>query len=229
MIGAFRPGSRSGSVWVAALVAAALASFSLSGCGDKGGGAAGAGGVATTHFVNSHDDAKSPGLAAHYIDFSFDYPSSWTVDPDTGTATASNFIKVSRQDAAKTDIENFAVGDFEASGNPEADKLLIPQMLNELEGQVAQGFAGYKRVDIGPATVAGQFAQQLRFTASPMVNGKPLNMFGRGAMVPGPAGSKLGVVLVMLATDSGGEFHSVDDVGVKGQLPIILRSFKIGR
>jgi hypothetical protein len=223
-LGSLARGSR-----VLAVSAALVSALSLAACGGGGNSASNSAAAASavTHYVNSQTNAKSPSLSANYVDFSFDYPSSWTVDPETGTATAANFIKVERADASGVTIENFAVGNFKGTGDADQDAAQIPQLLAQLEGQVST-MAGYKRVSIGEATtVNGLAGQQLTFTATPQIGGKAGNLFGRMIIIPQPGTSK-GVVLIMLGTDTSGELHAVGDLGVKGQLPTILNSFKFG-
>ena len=214
-----------------------MAALALSGCGKGGGNSAASsvggpvGGDVTmdvTHFVNSHATSQSPDLAAHYIDFSFNYPKGWTIDPATGTATASNFIKVVRKDANQTDIESFAVGTYHGTGNPAQDQTLIPQLLDQLDSQFASALPGYHQIDTGTTTIAGQQVMQRRFAGATTLGSKPLNFYGKIIVVPGPAGNTNGVLMLLLATDVSGEFHSVVDVGVKGQTPVALSSFKFG-
>jgi hypothetical protein len=183
---------RSAARWAVALAAAAV----LSGCGGGGNSASNqtAAAVTPVHFVNSQADAKSPNLSAHYVDFSFDYPSNWTLDPATGTPTAKNFVKVERDNPDGLTIENFAVGEFAGTGDPDQDSALIPQLLAQLEAQVT-GMPGY--------------------------------LYGRMIILPEPDTAK-GVVLIMLGTDLSGEIHSPADLGVKGDLPKVLSSFKFG-
>jgi hypothetical protein len=206
---------------------ACVGALSLAACGGGGGNSATNSAAASTptHFVNAPADAKSPTLSANFVDFSFDYPSNWTVDPETGTATASNFIKVERNDPSGLTIENFAVGEFKGTGDADQDAAQMPDLLGQLEHQVST-LAGYKRVSTDEATtVNGLSGYQLTFSATPQIGDKPGNLFGRMIIVPQPGTSK-GVVLIMLGTDISGELHSVADLGVKGQLPMILNSFK---
>jgi hypothetical protein len=45
----------------------------------------------------------------------------------------------------------------------------------------------------------------------------------------GVAGDQAGATLIMLATSLAPELSSVDDVGVKGQMPTILDSFRFAK
>ena len=56
-----------------------------------------------------------------------------------------------------------------------------------------------------------------------------MKIWGRAIFLPPPAGQTDGVTLLMLATSLAPELKSVDDVGVKGELPMILESFRFGK
>jgi hypothetical protein len=63
-----------------------------------------------------------------------------------------------------------------------------------------------------------------------MFKGTPkgdLPIWGRIVILPNVEGKKNGVMLVMLATPLAPDVKSVNDVGVKGELPVILNSFKL--
>ena len=47
--------------------------------------------------------------------------------------------------------------------------------------------------------------------------------------VPPADGGKNGVTLLMLATSLAPELKTIDDVGVKGELPMMLESFRFGK
>jgi hypothetical protein len=53
----------------------------------------------------------------------------------------------------------------------------------------------------------------------------PMTVWGRVVLLPKP-NSKKGVTLTMLASSLAPEIHSAKDVGEKGQLPNVLKSFK---
>jgi hypothetical protein len=220
------------AVTAGALALAAAAA--LAGCSVTVGNTSGGGSGAPTapapskHYVNSQDNAKSPDLSQHYVGFSFDYPGDWTPDPETGTATAANFVKFSRNTPLNVTIENFSVGTFTGTGDPATDAPLLPQIFGQLQQQFAS-LPGFKVVTSNEATtVNGMAGYQMTFSATPQANGQTINLFGRIVLVPGPAGQQNGVLLAMLGSDIDGELHSPADLGVKGQLPVILNSFRFG-
>ncbi len=47
--------------------------------------------------------------------------------------------------------------------------------------------------------------------------------------LPPVDGGKNGVTLLMLATSLAPELRSIDDVGAKGELPMLLESFRFGK
>src|SRR5688500_6204244 len=49
----------------------------------------------TAQFVNSRANLTGK-LAENYVDFSFNYPKSWSIDPKTQKPGGSNFIKVEK-------------------------------------------------------------------------------------------------------------------------------------
>ncbi len=188
--------------------------------------------VATTKFVNSREkNAVAEKLAANYVDFSFDYPSTWTVGPGIGSPTAQNFIKVIRPVPEGSDFEpeNFAVGYFSGSGAEATDKVLIPQLIQKFEEQLKAGFPKYQKLGEGETTVGDYKGYELRFESHPTDSKRgEITLWGKLVFLPGPAGKKEGVTLVMLASDVAPEIKSIDDLGTKGELPVILNSFKLG-
>jgi hypothetical protein len=47
-------------------------------------------------------------------------------------------------------------------------------------------------------------------------------------LIPPPSGTKKGVALIMLTTDRADGIESPDDVGVRGEMPVILETFRLG-
>jgi hypothetical protein len=174
----------------------------------------------TVQFVNSRERLTGK-LAENYVDFAFNYPKSWVIDPATQKPGSSNFIKVEKAEDDYT-MENFAVGYF--SGGSEA----IPILLNQLSSQFSKGFPNFEKVSEGNTRVGSYDGYELRFNA--LVKGTPkgdIPMWGRVVFLPNPEGKKQGLILIMIATPLAADVKSVHDVGVKGELPVILNSFKL--
>ena len=71
---------------------------------------------------------------------------------------------------------------------------------------------------------------EFRFTSLSRDTAKgDIKLWGRVIFLPPQDGGKSGVTLLMLATSLAPELESVADVGEKGELPMILESFRFGR
>ena len=171
----------------------------------------------------SSADSLNPELAEHYVPFSFDYPSDWTVVENGSGSDAKNFVKVEKKDAAGTTAENFAVGYMYATPGQENNPELIAQLLTQFEQQFAQNFPNFRRVSDDHATIDGREASGFRFTAHAPADSS-VEVLGRVLVLP--IGEGKGLSFVMLATPQG-DVQTVEDLGEKGGIPTILRSFRI--
>jgi hypothetical protein len=189
-------------------------------------------GPGMTQFVNSK--ARLDGkLADHYIDFSFYYPQSWQVDPQAGVPGASNFARVMKMEEDETGeylLESAALSWYNSNGTYDADAEIFPERAKTFSEQLAPSFPGYKKISEGPTEVNSLKAYEFRFSGVFKGTGKgDLPYFGRAIFVPrGVEGEKNGIVIVMLAT-SLAHLNDVSEVGEKGELPVILDSFRFGK
>ena len=170
-----------------------------------------------THYVNSKSGLTGK-LEEHYVDFSFDYPNSWKRDPEAGKAGDPNFVSVQKLTSDQIIAENFAVG---YCNGPLA---LMPQLADQFNQQFSGQIPEYKKVSEGEVRVAGLDAYEFRFTGHGS-KPKETDYYGRVLLLPSTAGRK-GAALIMLATSDSSDIHSIDDVGEKGGLATILKSFK---
>jgi len=180
-------------------------------------------------FVNSKDKLDGK-LAEHYVDFSFYYPQGWQKDPKAGVKGASNFAKVERRLPPDFTQENFAVGWYASAGSEEGDRATFPGLAANLSSQFEKGFSEYKKVSEGPTTAGPYSGYEFRFESiSRDTERGDIKIWGRVIFLPPVDGGKSGVTLLMLATSLASELKSVDDVGVKGDLPMLLESFRFGK
>ncbi len=179
-------------------------------------------------FVNSN--ARLTGkLAEHYVDFSFYYPNRWRKDAEAGTANSSNFAKVQRQLAADAPQEIFAVGWYDSTGAKETDDASYPRLVTERSAQFAKTYPEYEKVSEGPVKAGPYDAYEFRFQGVFRKTERgDVQIWGRVMFVP-PVEGKRGVTLLMLASSLAPELKSVDDVGLKGELPMMLASFRFGK
>jgi len=176
----------------------------------------------TTTYKNSSEHFTGP-LEENYVDFSFDYPSAWKRDPKAGKGDSPNFVKVEQTTDDDITLENFAVGYY--TGQPEA----MPKVAEQLSQQFSSGFPEYQKVSQG-ATKAGRYdGYEFRFTAHAKNTPKgDLDIWGRVILLPAGDNRK-GAALIMLATSASDQVRSIEDVGEKGQLPMVLSSFKFDK
>lgn len=181
-------------------------------------------------FSNSKDNLDGK-LAEHYIDFNFYYPKSWETDPKAGVSGASNFVKVERRLPPDFTQENFAVGWYTSRGSLAEDEPTYPQLVELLGSSLAKSFPEYRKVSEGPTKVNSLDGYEFRFVSLSKGTEKgDIQVWGRVIFLPsGTRGQTAGATLIMLATSLAPELSGVKDVGEKGDLPLILESFRFGK
>jgi hypothetical protein len=181
----------------------------------------------TVEFLNSSDNLDGR-LAEHYIDFSFYYPEGWAKDPKAGVPGAVNFARVERRLPPDFTQESFAVGWYTSSGTFIADLPNFPKRVDELSAALAKIYPEYQKVSEGPTKVNSMDAYEFRWTGQSLGTEKgDLQLWGRVVFLPtGNEGDTTGATLTMFSTSLASELSSVDDVGEKGETPVILESFR---
>jgi hypothetical protein len=186
----------------------------------------------TTAFENSNGrlDGK---LAEHYFDFSFYYPESWQKDAKAGVPGATKFVEVQRRLPSAPDFtqENFTVSWYTSAGTYDLDLPNYPKRVEEFSTGLAKNIPEYRKVSEGPTTVNKMKAYEFRYEGfSKNTDQGDLKIFGRVVFLPtGKEGDTTGATLTMLSTSLAPELESVNDLGVKGEAPVILESFRFGK
>ena len=220
------------------IMAAAALLAALGGCGGSDGNATSEGGnVAnqattppeTVHFVNSRANALSEGLRRFYVDFAFDYPSSWTVTPPRTDGSERNFVRVAAPEIDGYEPTSFLVGSASGSGDAERDRRDIEAALPSIARGYGAGLENFRVASTGRARVGPHESWNWRFSGtSPGDEGsRPARIAGRGDVVL-PPGASRGVLIVSFVTDRGGETPSPDRVGEAGELKAVYDSFRLG-
>lgn len=180
----------------------------------------------TELFVNSRDKAKGV-LATNYVDFSFRYPKTWKLDPEP----APSFARVERSNDAGNPVEDFSVGWFTVvgTGTDTFNTAMLSKTINDLSKQISGSFPDYSKIGEGATTVGRYRGYELRFSgAANKGTARALPFWGRIVILPDPNGGRHGVSLIMLATGHSKEIKSQADLGEKGDLPVILKTFRMG-
>jgi hypothetical protein len=184
----------------------------------------------TTQFVNSKDSLDGK-LAEHYFDFSFYYPEGWSKDPKAGIPGAANFARVERHLPPDFTQESFSVGWYTSAGSFVADLPNFPKRAEEFSASLAKTIPEYEKVSEGPTKINSMDAYEFRWKGLSKGTEKgDLQLWGRVVFLPtGTEGDTTGATLTMLTTSLAGELSSVADVGERGQMPVILESFRFGK
>ncbi len=184
----------------------------------------------TVQFANSNDNLDGK-LAEHYFDFSFYYPQSWERDPKAGVPGASNFVGVNRNFSKDFPQETFAVSWYTSTGTFVGDLPSYPERVEEYSNSLAKRIPEYKKVSEGPTKINSMQGYEFRWEGlSRGTEQGDLQLWGRVVFLPtGTEGDTAGATLTMLGTSLAGELSSVEDVGERGESPVILESFRFGK
>ena len=180
-------------------------------------------------FVNSRASLDGK-LAEHYADFSFYYPRLWTLDAKSGVPGASNFVKVDRIIPPNFRQESFAVGWYDSRGTMESDRASFPGLVNRFSTNLAGSFPNYEKVSEGDTKVNSYQGYEFRFKSVIVGTEKgDVTAWGRVIFLPPEVeGSKNGLVLLMFTTSVAADLSGVEDVGKKGELAMIMDTFRLG-
>ena len=180
-------------------------------------------------FVNSKDNLDGK-LAEHYVDFNFYYPERWEKDPRAGVPGARNFVQVERRLPPNFTQENFAVSWYSSTGSIAGDRPAFAGLVESLSSSFAKTIDGYRKLTEGETRVGPYDGYEFRFEGLSQNTAKgQFKIWGRAIFVPPVDGTKNGATLLMLTTSLAPELRSIDDVGAKGELPMILESFRFGK
>ncbi|MCU1266599.1 MAG: hypothetical protein JWM21_2917 [Acidobacteria bacterium] len=179
-------------------------------------------------FTNSAANLDGD-LAAHYVGFSFYYPRTWTKDPKSGVSGASSFAKIDNQSSTDEGLkERVLFNWYPSKGTYEADTSVFPVSAKKVTDQLSGALPNFEEVSHGETTVNSYKGYEVRFKGAYKDPGKEdIPYWGRVIFLPpGSASDKGGVAIVMLATSLAKEITSAADIGVKGDMALILDSFR---
>jgi hypothetical protein len=181
-------------------------------------------------FENSSDGLEGQ-LADQYFDFSFYYPQGWKMDTKARAPGSSTYAKVERMLPPDFTQENFAVGWYESKGTYDADKANFPAIAEKLNEALSKSYPDYKKVSEGPTKVSSMDAYEFRFEGvSKGTERGDVRYWGRVIFLPvGDSSKTTGARLSMFTTSLAPELSSVEDVGERGELPMVLESFRFGK
>ena len=184
-----------------------------------------------TLTYTSRDSEFEGELEGRFVDFSFDYPASWHLDPNAGQDNPYIVVVRRRNEsgAGNLVLETFSVTFYESTGTLAGDRPHFRRLARELSSVYRESFPNYTQVSEGETKVGPYTGYEFRFKVFEAgTRDGDITYWGRGVLLPNP-GQHTGVALVMVATSHSPEFSGADDVGLKGETPVILNSFRLGR
>jgi hypothetical protein len=182
----------------------------------------------TVQFTSSNAGLEGT-LAEHYFDFSFYYPESWQRVPQPGSS--QNFVGVERRLPPDFTQENFTVGWYTSTGTFVGDLPSYKKRVEEFSTRLSKQFPEYRKISEGPTKVNSMEGYEFKWEGLSKGTEKgDLHLWGRVIFVPtGNEGDTTGATLNMFTTSLAPELSSVEDVGTKGEAPVILESFRFGK
>ena len=190
--------------------------------------------AAGTKTYRNQLDKLSKSHVEDFVPFAFSFPDSWTPDTTAGTDASPNVVKVSRNidlDGGLTFTqENFAVGSCQVPGSGELANQMLQMLSQQFQTAIAKGFPEYQLNREGDMKFGDYVGFGFDFTSKlPHPNKGKVDCWGRVILfAPSTIHQDHGLSVIMLATSEAPELTGLADLGVKGQLPVIINSFKIG-
>jgi len=123
------------------------------------------------------------------------------------------------------------VGWYTSSGTFVGDMPTYPQRVEQLSRAFEKLYPDYKKVSESPTKVNSMDAYEFRWEGlSRDTDRGDIKLWGRVIFLPtGKEGDTTGATLSLLCTSLAGELSSVEDVGERGEAPVILESFRFGK
>lgn len=176
-------------------------------------------------FVNSKEELSGK-LAENFVAFNFYYPDRWVKVP-----SAENFVTVERRLPPDFTQERFGVAPWYApSDTTTFDDAFFETLVGKDDAAFAKSYPEYRKVSEGRTKVGTYDAYELRFESTSRGTDKgDLTIWGREIFFAPREGEKTGIKLLILTTSLAPELKSMEDVGVKGELPMVLESFRFGK
>ena len=176
-------------------------------------------------FVNTKDEL-SERLVENFVAFNFYYPNRWVKVP-----SPENFVTVERRLPPDFTQERFGVAPWYApSDTTTFDNAFFETLVAKDNANFGKNYPEYRKVSEGAVKVGSYDGYELRFESTSRGTDKgDLTIWGREIFFPPREGEKAGVKFLILTTSLAPELKSIDDVGVKGELPMLLESFRFGK
>jgi hypothetical protein len=179
----------------------------------------------TKIFINENDAIPAE-LKDEFVPFAFHYPDAFTIVPDK-----NSFIRIERQENGAT-VARFAVTSLTVPSPKAAAGTIYPPLMNDLSKQLTGTNAGYREISQKAADFKSPHPYRDGWDMSWQTeaqNGPTgvVKFYGRILLLRDSARS-LGVMVTMMeAAAADPAITRAADVGERGELAPILKSFRL--
>lgn len=185
----------------------------------------------TDYYANLKQNLKGD-LIRNFVGFKLYYPKDWKVNgplPGTAPNSRGKFFDISKTAPGGQLREQLLISYYPSKGTFTDDYASFPGLVKETNETLKKMIPSYQMLSEGPTSVNGgwqAYEVKFQFSVKPDA-GESFVVWGRRLFIPAQRpGVRNGFEVTMLATSFAGDVHSVDDVGVKGDLAQILYSFE---
>ncbi len=185
----------------------------------------------TEYYANLKQNLKGD-LIRNFVGFKLYYPKSWKVigsQASTSPSVRGKFLDISKSTPDGRLREQMLISYYPSKGTFNEDAPSFPHMAKETNETLKKLIPSYQMLSEGEIKLNGDWqAFEVKFQGSGTSDtGERLLVWGRRLFIPAQRpGVRNGFEITMLATSYAENVHSVDDVGVKGDLAQILYSFE---
>ena len=185
----------------------------------------------TDYYANLKQNLKGD-LIRNFVGFKLYYPKDWKVNgplPGSTPNGRGKFFDVSKSTPDGQLREQMLISYYPSKGTYSEDTASFPTLVKETNETLKKMITTYQMLSEGQTTVNGgwqAYEVKFQFSVKPDA-GESFVVWGRRLFIPAQRpGVRNGFEVTMLATSHANDIHSVDDVGVKGELAQILYSFE---
>lgn len=185
-----------------------------------------------TEYYANHKQNLTGDLLRNFVGFKLYYPKDWKVNgaaPSTTAGSRGKFLDISKSTPEGKLREQMLISYYPSKGTYPEDTPAFPQLVKETNETLKKMIPSYQMLSEGQITVNGgwqAYEIKFQFSVKPETS-EPFVVWGRRLFIPAQRpGVRNGFEVTMLATSYAESVHSVDDVGVNGELAAILESFE---
>ncbi len=178
-------------------------------------------------------DRLNPDLASKFVDFSFSYPTSWKADESAGGERSVLFVDVERaldDDGHPLIQEEISIGPFWFQGDLRNEREAMDQVLDQVSQRLKPSLPSYQEIVRGPLKFGAYQGYGFEFGGWVEQPDANLSIFGRFIILPPSVTEReAGLAIRIVGTSAEPELTRLSELGVKGQLPTVIETFRIGQ